>query len=272
MPPIKRKPIKIEPIEPRKANINIPNIKEFKLPKFEVPSYLPRPDVKEEKVYRDYSDINKILSPEQAMNTIVYLANLKNADRQQSAYMPDIPQPAYMRNLNLLPYNKYMISKEAQTAGVNIDRSSSNVQDRFARRLAITGEAMDKMNQATVNQMQTDAAINNTNTQISNEYRLRKADALNKYLEMKTLGENVKLANKQAAANAWLQGLMGNLASSRAYDVEKEKIQIARMNAGRGTAERSDAYLPFILRYLYGINKKEENEQENKQKRNKNSD
>jgi len=74
-------------------------------------------------------------------------------------------------------------------------------------------------------------------------------------MEMKVSGENAKLTNRQAATNAWLQGIMGNLASSRAYEVEKEKMQIARMDGGRGTAERSDPSLPFLQKN-YGVGEK----------------
>jgi len=199
---------------------------------------------------RDYSDINKFVNPEQAINTMVYLSNLKRGDKQQTGFMPEVAAPAYMRNVNMLPYNKYMISKEAETMGRNIDMSSGNTQDRFARRMAVKGEAMDRINAATASQAERDMAVNNTNTQISNEYRGRKAEAKNKYLEMKTMGENAKLTNKQAATNAWLQGIMANLATGRAYEVEKEKMQIARMDGGRGTAERSDSNLEFIKDYL----------------------
>ena len=194
---------------------------------------------KNDKSPKNFNELNNFVSPEQAINLGVYLSNLKNINKQSSAFRPEVSSPDYMRNVNMLPYNKYMISKEAQTTGTNIDRTSSSVQDRFGRRMAVTGEAMDRINQAVTNQMQSDMAIRNANVQMSNEYRNRLADASNKYLEMKVSGENAKIANRQAATNAWLQGVMSNVASNRAYEVEKEKMAIARMEANRGTAERS---------------------------------
>ncbi len=74
---------------------------------------------------------------------------------------------------------------------------------------------------------------------MTNDYKNRvnlsaEADALDKLQ-----GENAILTNKQNATNAFLQGVMGNIASNRGYAVEKDKLAIASMDAKRGTSYRS---------------------------------
>lgn len=189
--------------------------------------------------YKKAGWLDELVTPEQGINTAVYLANLNNADKQKTSFIPETAVPTYMRNFDMLPSAKYAIKQQADALDKNIDNNSSNPQDRFARKMAIRGEAMDRINQATVTQQQSNNQTNNINTSISNEYKNRVAENRNKYLEMKTVGENAILTNKQASTNAWLQGIMGNMASSRAYKVENEKMAIARMEGGRGTADRS---------------------------------
>lgn len=183
--------------------------------------------------------LDEIVTPEQGINTAVYLANLNNADKQKTSFVPETASPTYMRNFDMLPSARYAIKQQSDALDKSIDNSSSNPQDRFARKMAIRGEAMDRTNQAVIAQQQSNNQTNNMNTSISNEYKSRVAENRNKYLEMKTTGENAILTNKQAATNAWLQGIMGNIASNRAYKVENEKMAIARMEGGRGTADRS---------------------------------
>jgi hypothetical protein len=147
----------------------------------------------------------------------------------------------------MLPYMKNNIETATRTAGVAVDRTSGNVQDVFARKATLQANALEAGNNAAVQQQAADNAVYNQNVQIGNNYRATKAAALNADAEDRVINENAIMTNKQNATNAWLQGVMGNLASKRSYDVEKAKIDIARMDGNRGTAGRSDLQLDEML-------------------------
>jgi hypothetical protein len=186
----------------------------------------------------------------QVVNAGVYLSNLKNANKQKTNIKRQVATPTYMRNVNMLPYNKMNISKEARTAGTAVDRMSGNVQDSFGRKAAINVNAMEAINNASMNQAGLDMQTNNQNTAIQNDYNNRLINAGNEDALDKLQGENAILTNKQNATNTFLQGVMGNMASNRQYAVDKERISIARMDAGRGTVGRSDAELEWIKKYM----------------------
>jgi hypothetical protein len=194
------------------------------------------------------NNLSENLDYGQAVNLGVYLNNVKNANKQKTGITRQVAAPTYMRNVNILPYSQYNINKQARTAGIAVDRASGNVQDTFGRKQAIAANAMDATSQAAVQQAQADMQVNNQNTAINNDYRNRLVVAANEDAIDKLQGENAILTNKQGASNAFLQGVMGNIASNRSYRVDKEKNAIARSYAGtRGTDVRSTEKLRSMV-------------------------
>lgn len=193
------------------------------------------------------ADLVEQFTPEQAANTAAYLSNLKSANKQKTGFKRNVGEPVLLEKMDYLPIAKNSIYGAARTGYLSNKRSSGNVQDRFSRDAAITTSTMEALNQAIQSQSERDLNINNANAQILGNYNARKAEAENADMIDKIQGENDILVNKRAATNAWLQGIMGNVASKRAYDVEKAKIAIARMDGGRGTAGRSDEDLALMV-------------------------
>lgn len=190
---------------------------------------------------------NDFFTGDQAINLGVYMANLNNAGKRKTGYNREVARPSYMRRNNMLPYNANQIKSEANVVNKGIDRTSGNVQDVFARKAAVYANTTEAINNATAQQMAADNQVYNMNLGLSNDYRNRKAAAKNADTEDRVINENAIMTNKQNATNAWLSGVMGNLASKRSYDVEQAKIDIARMDGNRGTALRSDVQLNEML-------------------------
>ena len=189
------------------------------------------------------TDLKKAASgyttPEQGINTAVYLANLKNAGKQKTSIKRQTGEPTYLKRMDSLPFAKAAINKAVSVGYANNRRSSGNVQDRFSRDMSVATLGMDKTNEAVQTQFERDYAVNSANAQIKSGYDSRLAENLNADMLDKVTGENSILANKQTATNAWLAGIMGNYASNRQYEVENSKLAIARMDGARGTAGRS---------------------------------
>lgn len=199
-------------------------------------------------------------NPEQIANAAVYLNNRNNISKFKTNINRTTARPNYVSAPNFLNKNLADLDRTGRSLNIAIDRNSSNYQDSFSRRGSIASKIIEGKNNAYKNQANIDAEIGNTNAEISNRYNRDRAENINVDYIDKYQGENAKLTNENNATNSLLTGVMGNIASKRAYEVDKTKMAIAGMDAGRGTSYRSAKTLledPNIdsetKKYLQGV-------------------
>lgn len=182
----------------------------------------------------DYANVG------QGINLGTYLSNLNTIDKQQTNINRITAKPNLIKAPKFLNLAKYNISKEANALNKDITSKSGNIQDTFARRASINATAMDKLNEATQAQANVDLDVNNRNTGIMNDYKNRKAENENADMIDRLQGENAKKRLKQDANNSFLSGVMGNVASNRAYKTDEAKMILESMKDGnRGVDDRT---------------------------------
>ena len=182
----------------------------------------------------DYANIG------QGINLGTYLSNLNTINKQQTNINRITAKPNLVKAPKFLNLAKYNISKEANALNKDITNKSGNIQDTFARRASINANAMDKINETTQSQANVDLDVNNRNTGIMNDYKNRKAENENADMIDRLQGENAKKRLKQDANNSFLAGVMGNVASNRAYKTDEAKMILESMKDGnRGVDDRT---------------------------------
>lgn len=201
---------------------------------------------------------------DQLLNVGVYLNNLNTINKQKTSINRITPNPIYSVAPNYLPQNLASIDAGTKAIGKNIDEQSSNIQDTYSRKADIVSRAIEGKNTAVRNQGELDYKNNVANAETANRFGMLRANNTNEDAIDKLTGENKKGMLKTEATNALLQGYMGNQASKRAYDVEKEKNRIAEISAGRGNISlREKAILHLNGSKDYQITQEEYNQLKN---------
>lgn len=178
-------------------------------------------------------------NPEQIANAVIYFNNLNNIDKQQTNIKRYTPNPVYTKAPNYLNQDLSSIEGSINTLNKSIDTHSSNPQDVYARKADIFSRGIKGKNEAVKNQSMIDFENSNRNTSITNQYNLLKAENSNQDEIDKAISKNKILANKQEASNAFLQGVMGNIANKRSYKVDRAKVQLqSLLDGNRGVDER----------------------------------
>ena len=201
---------------------------------------------------------------DQLMNLGVYINNRNEISKQKTNINRYTPEPTYTEAPNYLPQE--LASIDATTRGMNksIDENSSNYQDSYSRRADIASRTIEGKNAATKTQSMLNYENQSRNAATSNQFKMLKASNLNEDAIDRVTGENKKGMLKTEAANTLLSGYMGNQASKRGYDVEKEKNRIAEMSAGRGAlSTREKAMLHLNGSKDFKITKKDYEELKN---------
>lgn len=178
----------------------------------------------------------------QLLNAAVYLKNLNLINSQETGIKRKTATPLLLRNNNFSASANNEIDKTVNTASKAMSRNSSSYQDIYARNADLVSRGIEGKNKVAEAQANSDINIANQNTSMINDYNKRANENFNADAIDKVINKNAIIANKSNALNTFLQGVMGNIASKRAYSVEKEKLAIAKIYAGnRGTDTRSIA-------------------------------
>jgi hypothetical protein len=178
---------------------------------------------------------------EQLLNTGVTAANYLNADNQGTNIKRQTATPNYIKAPNNLSFEKQNINNEIANTKTDMIRKSGNINETSARLANLTAAGLEATNKAVVNQNNLDLQTNNMNIGIGNDYKNRVAENANADAIDMLQGKNAILTNKQNAINTGLAGFIHNRTTQEAYDIEKQKLAIAKMDGGRGTADRSTA-------------------------------
>ena len=178
---------------------------------------------------------------EQLLNAGVTAANYLNVDNQGTNIKRQTATPNYIKAPNNLGFEKQNINSEIANTKADIIRKSGNINETSARLANLTAAGLDATNKAVVNQNNLDLQTNNMNVGISNDFKNRLAENANMDAIDMLQGKNAILTNKQNAINTGLEGFIHNRTTQEAYDIEKQKLAIAKMDGGRGTANRSTA-------------------------------
>lgn len=182
--------------------------------------------------------VKDVFTTGQTFNALSYLKNLSTIDKMGTNINRTTATPLYRKAPDVFSLAKYNINRTVRDASSNLDKTG-NAQDNFQRKAALVSNSVNAINDAANSQAQIDAATAAENTATANRYNTMVAENQNADALDKLQGKNAKLALKQKALNTLIQGIVGNVASDRAYAVDKEKNAIARMDANRGTAYRS---------------------------------
>lgn len=182
---------------------------------------------------------DEFVTPEQAINAGVFLSNIKNANKQVTGVNRTTATPVYNRSTNISRKAIYDAKSTGRNVATTLKNSGSNLQDYYARLSDVSSNVMQATNDANQKQNEMDAAVRNQNVNISNAYRGRVAENSNADMLDRASGRNTIIANKQAAANAFIQGVSANAATKKAENVEMAKIELTNKLLGnRGIDDR----------------------------------
>jgi uncharacterized membrane-anchored protein YhcB (DUF1043 family) len=173
------------------------------------------------------------------VNAAVYHQNLKNANKQVTGINRQTPEAAYMKSPNVLPYATYNIKKSFRNFSENIDRNVGNPQTSYGMKADAYAKSLNAINEATMSQYERDVNVNNSNMGITNRINEIRTSNINQDMADRASGYNTILTNRQNATNAFLQGVMKNMESKKAYNTESDRLAIAALDGGRGTSSRS---------------------------------